>query len=210
MVTCHAKPYIITIGILLLLLSAARAADDTGWELEAEGKGVSVYSRPRSGTDIQELKATGIINAPPPAVFKVLSDYARYTAIMPYTEESKIIAAEEGGRVVHVYSIINAPLVSRRDYTLRIADKSDWKNGEGFLKTSWTLSGKGPAPNPDMVRVTVNEGSWLLEPIASGAKTRATYLLFTDPGGTLPAWVSNRANSATIPDVFEALRKNAK
>jgi hypothetical protein len=54
------------------------------------------------------------------------------------------------------------------------------------------------------------DGSWLLEPLENGAKTKATYLLFTDPGGSLPTWVSNKVNFSTIPDVFEALRKNAR
>jgi hypothetical protein len=196
--------------VLLCVLPSARAADDSGWELKAEGKGVRVYSRPRSDTDIQELKATGTIDSPPPAVFKVLSDYARYKEIMPYMEESKIIATEDGGRVAHAYFVINAPLVSRRDYTLRLVDESQWQDGAGFLKTRWTVSDKGPALNPDLVRVTVDDGSWLLEPAENGAKTKATYLLFTDPGGSLPTWVSNKANSSTIPDVFEALRKHSK
>ena len=197
-------------SLLLVISRPARAADDSAWQLKAQEKGVSVFSRPRSGSDILELKATGTIDAPPPAVFKVLSDYARYKKIMPYTEESKIIATEEGGKAVHVYCVINAPLVSRRDYTLRIVDESQWKDGKGFLKTRWTLSTKGPAPNPGIVRVTVNDGSCLLEPVENGTKTKATYLLFTAPGGSLPTWVSNKANSSTIPDVFEALRKHAK
>ena len=82
-----------------------------------------------------------------------------------------MIAMEEGGKVVHVYCVINAPLVSRRDYTLRIVDESQWKDGKGFLKTRWTLSTKGPAPNPGIVRVTVNDGSCLLEPVENGTKT---------------------------------------
>jgi hypothetical protein len=197
-------------SMLLGFSCAARAADNSGWQLKAQEKGITVFSRPTSGSDILELKATGTINAPPPAVFKVLSNYAQYKNIMPYTEESRIIATEEGGKVVHVYCIINAPLVSRRDYTLRIVDESQWKDGNGFLKTRWTLSNKGPALNPGIVRVTVNEGSWLLEPIENGTKTKATYQFSTTPGGSLPAWVSDKANTSTIPDVFEALRKNAK
>jgi hypothetical protein len=125
-------------------------------------------------------------------------------------EESSIIATEDQGRVVHAYFVINAPLVSRRDYTLRLVDESQWQDGTGFLKTRWTVSDKGPALNPDLVRVTVDDGSWLLEPAENGAKTKATYLLFTDPGGSLPTWVSNKANSSTIPDVFEALNKHSK
>jgi hypothetical protein len=70
--------------MLLGFSHPARAADDNAWQLKAQDKGVSVFSRPRSGSDILELKATGTIDAPPPAVFKVLSDYAGYKKIMPY------------------------------------------------------------------------------------------------------------------------------
>jgi len=37
--------------------------------------------------------------------------------------------------------------------------------------------------------------------------TEKTNSAFTLPGGSLPTWISNKANSSTIPDVFEALKK---
>jgi hypothetical protein len=140
----------------------------------------------------------------------VLGDYERYKEIMPYTDESTVVASEPGGKVVHFYTLINAPFVAKRDYTLRIADESDWKEGKGFLRTRWTTSDKGPAQKDGVVRIKTNDGSWTLEPRDGGKKTFATYLIFTDPGGALPTFVVNRANSSAIPDVFAALRKHAK
>ena len=67
-----------------------------------------------------------------------------------------------------------------------------------------------PSFKKGIVRTPTNDGSWLLEPIDDGKKTRATYLLFTDPGGSLPTWIANKANSGAIPDIFVALRKYAK
>jgi len=58
--------------------------------------------------------------------------------------------------------------------------------------------------------VKINDGSWTLEPIDDGARTRATYLLYTDPGGSLPTFLINKANSSTIPDIYEALRKHSQ
>jgi hypothetical protein len=61
-----------------------------------------------------------------------------------------------------------------------------------------------------VVRLVVNRGSWELGPAdPAGARTRAVYCLFTDPGGSLPAWLANQANRTGIPDVFAAVRKAA-
>ncbi|MBI5014675.1 MAG: cyclase [Deltaproteobacteria bacterium] len=192
-----------------LLMGLAAAGNAAEWEEKFRSEAVAVFARERPGTAVTELKAIGVVDAPPTAVFRLLGDYARYQEIMPYTEESLVVRAEKGGEVVYVYSLVNAPLVSRRDYTLRIANETEWNGGRGFLRIRWTASGEGPAPRKGIVRVKVNDGSWTLEPLDNGLKTRATYLLFTDPEGSLPTWVVNKANSSAIPDIFAALRKHA-
>lgn len=193
--------------------SLADKPEEAKWELKAESNGVKVHSRVKEGSEIKELLAVGEIDASPAAVFRVLTDFDAYAKTMPYTEESQLLSKEEvGGRKVWVfYTVINAPLASRRDYTLRVTDESDWQDGKGYLKTRWTLAvGKGPGPKDGVVRVKVNDGSWLLEPLANGTRTRASYFLFTDPGGSLPTFVANKANSSAIPDVFQAVRKHVK
>ncbi len=197
---------------LTMLIGATATADDSkvpDWEVSSSTKGVTVMMRERKGSDVKEILAVGEVGAPPRAVFRAIGDYARYKEIMPYTEESKIVAEEPGGKVVHVYSRINAPLVSRRDYTMRIVDVSDYKDGQGYLGTRWTPSEKGPVGVDGVVRVKVNEGSWRVDSLDGGAKSRVTYFLFTDPGGSLPAWIKNSASSGAIPDMFEALRRVA-
>lgn len=197
---------------LAALVAATSGAEEARWEVKAKTKGVVVHSRARQGSDIKELKTVGEIDSPPQAVFRVLTDLVNYTKTMPYTEKSEVLGTEEaGGKKAWIfYSLINAPLASRRDYTIRIEDQSDWKDGQGFLKTYWNISDKGPAPKDGVVRVKVNEGSWTLEPLEGGQRTRATYLLFTDPGGSLPTWIANKANSSALPDIFEGLRKLSK
>jgi len=67
----------------------------------------------------------------------------------------------------------------------------------------------GPAVKKGVTRVTITDGSWLMEPMAGG-KTRATYTIFSDSGGGIPTMLLNKANKTAIPKLFEAIRKQAK
>lgn len=193
-------------SVCLLLL----AADEPSWKLAAEDDGVKVYSRVREGQSVAEMRAIGLIDASPQEIWKPLRDYESYTKSMPYTEVSKVMGRENDGKQTWVYSVINAPLVDRRDYVLKLVDESDWKDGQGFLKvtwSSWNDKDKYAVPTKEnAVRLTVNDGYWLLEPREKGTKTFATYYVFTDPGGSLPKWIVNKANGTAVPNVFKALK----
>jgi hypothetical protein len=202
---------IISKSILLSWVAFSMSVSESdGWVRQSSHEGVEVFARERKGSNVKELRSIGIIDAPPPVVFRVVTDYESYVGTMPYTEISKVLTKKDDGKSVLLYVQLNPPLASRRDYTVQIFDESDWKGGKGFFKTRWTLAGGGPAKKEGVVRLTFNDGSWLFEPIENGTKTRATYYLFTDPGGALPAWLANKANSVAIPGVFEALRKQSK
>ncbi len=188
----------------LLLLALASGPESGKWELKAKEDGVSVFSRERAGSRLPELKAIGLIDAPPAEVWKTISDYANYKKNMPYTEESKVLSTEQDGKVTLFYSVINAPFVSRRDYIIRLVDESD---GSGTYKVSWTPVKEGPPPKDGVVRVLINDGYWLLEPRDNGTKTFATYYLHTDPGGSIPRWIANKANDTAVPNVFRSVRK---
>jgi hypothetical protein len=68
----------------------------------------------------------------------------------------------------------------------------------------------GPKEKPGKVRVKVTTGSWLLESREGGKKTKITYTVRSNPGGSIPSWVANRANRKAVPDVMRALLKQSK
>jgi hypothetical protein len=194
---------------VLLLLNAG--AEEPKWEASTQDDGLTILSREKPGTGVHEMKASGFIDAPPMAVWKALRDYAHYTETMPYTEKAEIIAREPNDKVIWFHSVINAPFVSRRDYVIKITDETDYKDPKGIMKVSWTNStDKTIPPVEGVVRVTINDGYWILQPMNGGKTTYATYYVYTDPGGSLPKWVVNKANSKAVPDVFNAVRKEAK
>ncbi len=198
-------------SILLLSIALFAASPDSGpgWEQAARDEGITVYSRQKKGTNVNEMKAIGLVDAPPPDVFRAIRDYAHYDQNMPFTEDSKVLEVQEEGKVIYFYSCINAPLVARRDYVIKILDESDWQDGKGFLLVTWSAADKLPEKE-GRIRVKINDGFWRLEPRDNGTKTFATYYVYTDPGGSLPTWVVNRANGSAVPDVFRAVRKAVK
>jgi hypothetical protein len=194
----------------LLLLGADDKAKEQPWELAAEDEGIKVYSRTREGQNVAEMKARGLMDATPHEVWASIRDYPNYTKTMPYTEDAKVISNEGDGKVIHFWSVVNAPLVDRRDYDIKITDESEWKEGKGFLKVSWTAwkdEATAVAKSEKYIRTPINDGYWMLEPLENGTKTFATYYVFTDPGGSIPKFIVNKANNTAVPNVFRAIKK---
>ena len=195
-----------TLSVLVLLSGANEGA----WKQVARDDGISVLARTPERGGAAEVKATTVMDAPAEAVWRVVRDYVNYPKVMPYTEESRVLATQEGGKAMTVYCLINAPLVDKRDFIIRVLDESDWKGGQGFMKASWKETTEdAPAERDGVVRVTLNQGYWLLEPREGGKKTLVTYHVLTDPGGSLPGWVADKANKSSVPDVLRAVRKAA-
>ena len=179
-----------------------------GWKFVKETGGISFSSRARAGSSLKEFRAVGEIGASPRAVHNVLDDVVAYPDFMPFTKECRIIKRE--GDALFAYQRLSPGIVRDRDYTLRICRKSWPAQGGLVFLDQWELANaSGPGEKPGVLRVKVNEGKWLLEP-AGAAKTRATYCIYTDGGGKLPALLANVANEVGIRKIFTAVRNQVK
>ena len=170
-----------------------------------------LYARSRLGSDIKEFKGTGIIDAPPGAVEKVLEDVASYTSFMPYVVEARVLS--QAGEDAVTYQRLDIPFVAGRDYTLRVEHGTVRGPGGAMIyRDTWQTDNEaGPPEHRGTVRVKVVEGSWLLEPAEpAGDATQATYQIYTDSGGVLPTFIANRASQLTIPRLFGAIRKQVR
>ena len=194
--------------MILALLPLVLVTAEPQWELSTDSDGVKVFKRDRSGSDVKEMKAVGTIDATPGEVWAAVRDLEHYPTQMPYTAEAKVLSRSEGDREIAFYSRIKTPLVDERDYIIVLKDESDWRDGKGFYKVSWTIAPKeSDALMPEkkgVVRVRVHE------PRDDGAKTNATYYVFTNPGGAIPTFIANQGNNIAVPKVFAAIRKTVK
>src|SRR5690606_16839033 len=99
--------------------------------------------------------------------------------------------------------------VSERDYPLKVRLTHGSPANGGIFKVEWSPS-PGSWPEVEgVVRVRINEGAWLAEPLDDGKHTRLTYRLLTNPGGMIPDFVVGLSNTIAIPELFEAVRKRS-
>jgi hypothetical protein len=186
-------------GVLLSLLVVGNL-HATEWQEVSRNGNLAIYIRHRSHSPIEEVRGIGEFNAPMSVLKGVLADVAKYSEFMPYTKESRVLPQD----AQLCYMVLKPPLVGSLDYTIRVHEELlKGPDGGTIYHSRWELANfDGPPPRPGVTRVTINEGSWLLEPI--GNQTRATYTLYTDGGG-ISALLLNFANKQSVSRLFDAL-----
>src|ERR1700687_1635698 len=194
-------------GIALSIL-AAEPSQNEDWKVVKQSSGITIYSRPHPGSRLKEFKAVGEIDAPTETVHKVIDDVEAYPSFMPYTAECRVIERKPDS--ILTYQRLSPKIVSDRDYTIRIENKS-WstENGLAYLSRWKPANEHGPAEKPGVFRVKLCDGSWLLEAVGAN-KTRATCFIFTDSGIAGPAFIANTISQTGITKLFAAVRKQVK
>ena len=189
-----------------IALAAEPEASPGEWKFISDKDGVTIYRRQRMLS--KESKAIGEIAASTDLVHAVLEDVESYTSFMPYTAECRVLKRE--GETIVAYQRISAPMVSDRDYTIRVRTNAKKVESGTIYSSSWvTDNAAGPSVRPGVVRVSLCDGSWLLEPTAPNS-TRATYQIYTDSGGLIPSFIKERAGPAGIRKLFDAIRKQSR
>lgn len=198
------------LGLLIALITSCFAEEPSpatggdGWVEVSKKAGLVIYCREKKDSAVKEYKATGEITAPTWVVKNVIDDVENYAHFMPYITESTVLTHD--GESLITYQRFSTPLINDRDYILRIHFESRHGAGGTIYCNRWkSATGAGPEEKKGVTRVKINEGYWLLEPV--GEITRATYLIFTDPGGAIPAMAINYGNKNAIPKLFAAVQK---
>src|ERR1700758_1128035 len=156
-------------GVFLRLLLVGNL-HATEWQEVSRKFNLAIYIRHRPDSRIEEVRGIGEFHAPISVLKGVLADVAKYSEFMPYTKESRVLPLD--ARLL--YMVLKPPLVGTLDYTIRVHEESlKDVHGATTYHSRWELANfDGPASQPGVTRVTINEGSWLLETI--GNQTRAT------------------------------------
>ena len=189
-------------------LSIFAASQTEEWKIAKQTAGITIYSRPHAGSKLKEFKAVGEIDAPSKTAHAVIDDVESYASFMPYTAEVRVLERKHNS--VLSYQRVSPKIVSDRDYTIRIEQKS-WpaQFGIAYLNEWKPANEHGPAERPGVFRVKIVNGSWLLEPIGPN-KTRANYHVFTDSGIVVPPLLANKISETGISKLFAAVRKQVK
>ena len=179
-----------------------------GWQEAQHDSELVVYFRDDPARDARELRATTEMDVPPRVVFGVVTDFEHYPAFMPYTKDVRIISWKTP-TVLLEYSLLTAPFVSARDSVNEVRLTVGTRENSGVYRTDWSSRPDLLAEQPSVVRVRLNTGSWVIEPIGGGRRSRVTYSILTSPGGAIPRFLADRSNTAFVAALFKAVRARA-
>lgn len=219
---------ILCFALVILLLASCMPRNGRVGENKTDhytnGGTVTVKVEKLPDCDTRRGEATGVVDAPPETVWKVISDYNEHKNFMPgilecfaidpealklierisadelRTLESQLRAHKTNdtvGKVVYIYGVGDFPWpMPNKRYVLKVVrDRERWTAHATMV----------------IGQMKVNESSWELEPCGpDGSRTRATYRILLDPGVPAPGFAVNIATSSTLPKVIEALRKKVR
>ncbi|MBI5489765.1 MAG: hypothetical protein HY905_20695 [Deltaproteobacteria bacterium] len=182
------------------LTPMSRTLTSAGFAEIGTTDGVTAYQDEAS--EIIRVAAEGEFDSPPEKVLEALLAYDRQPGIVERVSESRVL--ERGENRIVVYQHLNLPVVSDRDYTLRV----QWgKDGDTTWLVYKAVGDAGPAEKEGVVRVLDHEGSWQLQPIRDGAATKVRFQMHIDLAGSLPRWMARSGAADELPAMFESIRR---
>jgi Polyketide cyclase / dehydrase and lipid transport len=176
------------------------------WTLESDSDGITVYSRKPEDSSIREVLAESTILAPLARVLGAIEDYRNYPEFMPYVEESAVWEESEG-KIRLFLQLGFPPPISDRYYTIVMHRPPDPLDAAAVFVLWDAARDDLPRKTGRGIEVTVNRGGWRLQPGAGAGETRVLYYVHTDPGGSLPAWAVNLANTVAVPKIIMRLKE---
>ena len=194
-------------GLISLMHSVLANPENVDWVQLCKNDSLAIFSRSHPGSPIKELRAVGPIDAPNWVVKNVIDGVEDYPSFMPYTTKTQII--ERKFHQVISYFRLDPPFVGARDITVSVCSQAEKReDGTVSYRFHWEpVNSLGPNPTPGVIRINLDQGSWILDPTDGGKKTLATYTILTDGGGGLPAFAINFMNRQGVESLFSAIRK---
>jgi ribosome-associated toxin RatA of RatAB toxin-antitoxin module len=202
------RPWLLALAFCGPAAALEAASPGPGWVEAKKSDDLVVFARENGAVGTRDIVAVSEFAASPTAVYRVVTDYAHYADFMPYVKEARVLERKSETRV-SVYAHISPPLVDDRDWAIDVQLTPGSASNGSVFKTEWTATPDAVPVRDGIVRVRMNKGSWTLEPLDGGKRTRVTYRVSTHPGGSIPSWVANKSNTVAIPDLFKAVRKRA-
>ena len=197
-----------TISILAAALAASpleiEALDGGAWQQVDEVDGVLVEARPIAGSNFEALRLTAVSGASVDELCDAAWGDGSVGAWQTEVKSRKILDNRPDTRVF--YDHISAPMVSDRDYTVRTHKK---REPGGVCSMTFEAANELGPPLPDgWVRITNLRGLFRFEP-DSGNTSRLTYEIFTDPGGSIPAFLARSSERKAALHWVEAVLRLA-
>ncbi|OUS26727.1 hypothetical protein A9Q99_15995 [Gammaproteobacteria bacterium 45_16_T64] len=173
------------------------------WRLEESDQGVEVYSRDSFDSAYREIKAQATVQSSLKKLISFLQDADINQQWVPYSGGVNIID-QPNSHTSYVHFLMNARWpFENRDSVAKFTLSQDTLSHVVTI-TILSIPDKIP-PTLGRVRITKFSGEWRLAPTDANT-TRITYQSHIEPGGFIPAWLSNSLSYTTTLKSLHNLR----
>ena len=167
----------------LASLLAAVAGAETPWTVDRTVDGMTLERREVAGSPFEELRVTTTT----PLGLSALCDavWAKGMTVKRLGGNiKKRVVIRETDDERWTYDQVKVSVVTDRDYVLHFKLEKPASSGRCAVSFE-TVTDPAYPPVSDHVRITNIRGSW--EFVPEGERVRITYLVYSDPGGGVPA-----------------------
>lgn len=186
------------LGALLTLVPSLAAAELPYFnriqrKLLSEGEVLVTPQTPTDDSGVAAL-AMGVVNAPIARVWPVVRDCQHFSRFMPRAKKSELRSQKGNTMICFIEISMPVPLSNLESEVTSIVTE----NPDGSFKRTWTLN-KGNYKR--------NNGSWEAFPWGDAKnQTLLVYRLDVDPDMSIPDAILRKAQTGSLPDMFNAVR----
>ena len=182
-----------SIVLALILVSGLALGNEDEWKRLEKGEILVTEASIRGLDNKTRLrgKAVALVDAPPSEIWKTIMDHNHFAEFMPSLEECKI--EENIGKSRLVFYHVKIRWIDIR-YHLRLHyDQEQWH-------VDYYLDKAFPHDIAD------TQGTWDLEPLYNGKRTKVTYSVYIDSGRFVPGFIERALAKRQLPEVVGNVR----
>ena len=174
------------------------------WELKKESDGIKIYTATVANANVKALKADFTATGTAAQLAAVLLDVNAQKQWVYRTQTSSLIKRIAAHEILYYTEKCMPWPISNRDGVMRLKIEQDAITHEMTVIVS-SVPDVMPA-KPGIIRVSSAMVTWTVTPVDANT-IRIVYEARVDPGGSVPAWLTNMCCSKGTLETFKGLRK---
>jgi hypothetical protein len=174
--------------LFLLFTNCALAQTSDDWALRENNDGVKIFTRNVEDSKIKAIKVECELDATLSQLVAVLMDVKNSEEWLYHTA-SNYIVKQVSPSELYYYSLVEMPWpVSNRDFIAHLKVSQDAVTRVVTIDAP-CVADMVPVKSK-VVRIANSKGKWVLSPVGK-SRVKVVYTLHADPGGSIPAWITN-------------------
>jgi hypothetical protein len=173
----------VIVGALAILFLVAAAQGRGSWEPHGKRDGVAVWVAVQPDSDVPRVKAMTIVDAPTDQVWTYITG--------PGMELDGLKVRKRmgscGDSCEYIYFRLGNWMIEDRHYVVKMQWRIEERDGQRHYSRWWTMPAERQPHGQGAASIHNIQGSWQLESVDGGRKTRVIYINHLDLGGDVPS-----------------------